>query len=196
MRLSKRGDAIFANVHELSLPILILPIQLEMAVDDDYDDNVERVALLPMIIELENRHANLIHSQTVHGMPSLKRGHTTDIQVKIPLTLPLIGALDATRIETDGDVHFSTKIQGNYQYIKTGTNQGDKPSITNRQIYANENWRITTSDWVRNALRGRVLTELSKESVLRLEELRVEKGKSNLDELISDFYEENLKPRK
>ena len=171
-------------------------MQLEMNVDDDSDENIQKVSLFPMVLELENRHSNIIYSQTVHTMPSLHRGHKTDIQVKIPLTLAIIGALEPTRIETDGDVHFSTEIHGIYQYISPGIHQGDTPTLTNRQIGGQEHWRITSSDWVRKALQGRTLTEMSKESALRLEELRMEKGKSNLDELISDFYDESQKPLK
>ena len=192
MRLSKKGDATFANVHELSLPLLELPIQLEMGVDEENVPGAERVSLSPMIVQVENRHANMIYSQTVPNMPDLKRGDRTDIQVQIPLTLPLIGALEATRIETDGDVHFLTKIHAKYQYISSDA----VPSITTRQIFGNESWRITSSDWVRKALQGRTLIELSKGSAMRLEELRVDRGKVNLDELISEFYEESQKPGK
>ena len=57
MKLSKKGDAVFVNVHELSLPLLQLPIQLEMGVDEGNVPETERVSLSPMIVQVENRHA-------------------------------------------------------------------------------------------------------------------------------------------
>ena len=125
------------------------------------------------------------------GIAKFKIDKTATIEADIPLYPDLLWILNdwAESAENDGNLELSADIHGVYYFSKPTASNAEITELGSETISGQTSLRVPSSDWSREAMKGRMTVELKRQTLSLIDELRRELNLGTRDEVIEVFYD-------